>query len=178
MTVLIPLTVAIVEAGRGAGKGPLRLARSVAGSLLRNPLIIAISAGALASATGLALPTPAANFANLLGGTAGPCALFALGATLTTFPVSSGPGEVSCMTLFKLLVHPTVMYLATTLIFDVDPLWATVATLSAALPVAANVFVLARQYDSYLERSSSAILVSTTVSVLTVPTLLALIGPA
>jgi hypothetical protein len=70
------------------------------------------------------------------------------------------------------------MWFATTRIFEVDPLWAAVATLGAALPVAANVFILARQYDAYLERTASAILVSTTVSVLTVSALLTALVPA
>jgi predicted permease len=71
------------------------------------------------------------------------------------------------------------MWFATTRVFDVDPLWAAVATLGAALPIAAaNVSILARQYDTYLERTASAILVSTTVSVLTVSSLLAALVPA
>jgi malonate transporter and related proteins len=76
------------------------------------------------------------------------------------------------MTFFKLLVHPAAMWFTTTRLFDVNPLWATVATLGAALPVAANVFIVANQYDTYVERISSAILVSTAVSVVTVSALL------
>lgn len=43
-------------------------------------------------------------------------------------------------------------------------LWATGAVHGAALPVAANVFILARQHDTYVDRISSAILLSTAVS--------------
>jgi predicted permease len=64
----------------------------------------------------------------------------------------------------------------TTQLFDVASLWATVAILAAVLPVAANVFILARQYDAYVDRISGAILLSTVVSVVTVSTLLAVIG--
>jgi predicted permease len=81
------------------------------------------------------------------------------------------------MTLFKLLVHPIAMWFATTRLFEVDPLWATVAILGAALPVAANVFIIARQYDTYVERVSSAILVSTAISVVTVSALLTFLSP-
>jgi predicted permease len=41
------------------------------------------------------------------------------------------------------------------------PIWAT-----AALPIAANVFIVARQYNVYVARTSSAILVSTAVSMI------------
>ncbi|HEU4494871.1 MAG TPA: AEC family transporter [Rubrobacteraceae bacterium] len=173
-TVLIPLTIVLVEAQKGLGS---RLLGSVGGALVRNPIIIAIFAGVLVSAVGLGLPTPVENFTALLGDAAGPCALFALGATLAGFPISTGIGEVSYMTLFKLLVHPTAMWFATTRLFDVEPLWATVAILGAALPVAANVFIIARQYDTYVERVSSAILVSTAISVVTVSALLTFLSP-
>jgi malonate transporter and related proteins len=171
-TVLIPLTIILVEAQKGLDAGWSQLLRSVAGAMVRNPIIVTIFAGVLLSATGLGLPTPIENFTGLLGGAAGPCALFALGATLTSFPISAGISEVSYMTFFKLLVHPAAIWFATTRLFDVDPLWATVAILGAALPVAANVFIVAKQYDTYVERVSSAILVSTAISVVTISALL------
>jgi malonate transporter and related proteins len=171
-TVLIPLTMVLIEASKGLGEGLLRLLGSIAAAMARNPLILAILAGVLFSATGLPLPNPLENFTGLLGNAAGPCALFALGATLAGQRLSSGMGEVSYMSTFKLFVHPAVMWFATTRLFDVDPLWATVAILGAALPIAANVFIVAKQYDTYVERVSSAILLSTAVSVVTVSTLL------
>ena len=174
VTLIIPFTIAIIEAAKGSS-GWSRVPSAVTSALARNPLIVAIFAGALISAIGLGLPTPVENFTDLLGGTAGPCALFALGATLAGRSLSAGLGEVSYMTSFKLFVHPSAMWL-TTQLFDVTSLWATVAVLGAALPVAANVFILARQYDTYVDRTSSTILLSTAVSVVTVSTLLAVIG--
>ena len=171
-TVLIPLTIILVEAQKGFDAGWSELLRSVAGAMARNPIIVAIFAGVLVSASSLGLPTPIGNFTDLLGSAAGPCALFALGATLTTFPISTGISEVSYMTFFKLMIHPAAIWFATTRLFDVDPLWATVAILGAALPIAANVFIVAKQYDTYVERVSSAILVSTAISVITVSALL------
>ena len=171
-TVLIPLTIVLVEAQKGLDAGWSRLLGSVAGAMVRNPIIIAIFTGVAVSAASLGLPTPIENFTDLLGRAAGPCALFALGATLTSFPISTGIGEVSYMTFFKLLVHPAAIWFATTRLFDVDPLWASVAILGAALPVAANVFIVARQYDTYVDRTSSAILISTAISVFTVSALL------
>ena len=176
-TVLIPLSIILVEAQKGLDAGLFRLLGSVARAMVRNPIIIAIFAGLLLSATGLGLPTPVENFTDLLGDAAGPCALFALGATLAAFPISAGMAEVSYMTFFKLLVHPAAMWFATTQLFDIDPLWATVAILGASLPVAANVFIVARQYDTYVERVSSAILVSTIVSTITVSALLTVLSP-
>jgi malonate transporter len=171
-TVLIPLTIIIIESDKGLGGGWTKLVSTVSGSLVRNPLIIAIFAGVLVSGLRLDLPTPIARFTELLGNAAGPCALFALGATLAAFPLVAGLRQTSYMSTFKLLVHPATMWLAMTQLFSIDPLWASVAILGASLPVAANVFIVARQYDTYLERASSSILLSTAISVVTVSTLL------
>ncbi len=171
---LIPLGIVIIESDKGRAEGLLRTALTTFTALTRNPLILSIFAGLAFSATGLDTPTPLTNFLDLLGAAAGPCALFALGATLSYRAgerLGGGP-EVSYMTLCKLLVHPAVLWLTATQLFDVDPLWATAALLGAALPIAANVFIVARQYDVYVTRTSSAILVSTAVSMISVSALL------
>lgn len=176
-TIFIPLTIAIIESDRGVQGQWLKVAGSVVTALARNPLVISIFLGVLISALSLDLPAPIAKFTDLLGNAAGPCALFALGATLVGRPLLAGLPETSYMSTFKLLIHPVAMWFATTQIFTVDPLWSTVAILGASLPVAANVFIVARQYDTYLERASSAILLSTLVSMITVSILLVVLSP-
>ena len=174
---LIPIAMAIIMGGKGAGGSTLGNVGSTLAALTRNPIIISIFAGLLFSALGPGdLPGPVAGFLDLLAAATGPCALFALGATLAGRSVS-GAAEVSYMTFLKLFVHPAALWLAATVVFDVDPLWATAATLGVALPIAANVFIVARQYDTYVERTSSAILVSTSISVVTVSLLLAVLNP-
>ena len=165
---IIPLGIVIIESSKGSAENLPATALSTFSALARNPLILAIFAGLASSTIGLETPTPLANFLDLLGGTAGPCALFALGATLASRKVAGGIAEVSYMTFMKLVVHPAALFFTTTLLFDVRPLWATAALLGAALPIAANVFIVARQYNVYVVRTSSAILVSTAVSMLSV----------
>jgi predicted permease len=169
---MIPLGIIVIESSKGSAESLPATALRTFSALARNPLILAIFAGLAASAIGLDAPTPLANFLDLLGDTAGPCALFALGATLAGRKVAGGAAEVSYMTFMKLAVHPAALFLTTTVIFGVQPLWATAALLGAALPIAANVFIVARQYDVYVVRTSSAILVSTAVSVVSVSALL------
>jgi predicted permease len=62
-------------------------------------------------------------------------------------------------------------------VFDLPALAAVVAILTAACPSGANVFIMARQYDLYLGRSASAVLISTAVSVVTLSLLLAILKP-
>src|ERR687892_772801 len=169
---MIPLGIVIIESSKGRAEGLTHTALTTFSALARNPLILPIFAGLTVSTTGLTPPTPLANFLDLLGGTAGPCALFALGATLAGRTVAGGAAEVSYMTFMKLVLHPAALFFTTTVIFKVDPLWATAALLGAALPIAANVFIVARQYDVYVARTSSAILVSTAASMISVSALL------
>lgn len=169
---MIPLGILLIESDKGRGEGPLRTALATLPALARNPLIVAIFAGLAISAVGLTPPTPVDNFLDLLGNTAGPCALFALGATLAGRQLAGGAAEIGYMTALKLFVHPAAILLTTGVLFDVDPLWTTAALLGASLPIAANVFIVARQYDVYVTRASGAVLVSTAVSVVTVSALL------
>jgi malonate transporter len=169
---MIPLGIIVIESSKEKAESLPATALSTFSALASNPLILAIFVGLATSAIGLEAPAPLANFLDLLSGTAGPCALFALGATLAGRKASGGATEVSYMTFMKLAVHPTALFLCTTVLFDVQPLWATASLLGAALPIAANVFIVARQYDVYVVRTSSAILVSTLVSMFSVSALL------
>ena len=169
---MIPLGIVIIESSKGRAEDLTHTALATFSALARNPLILSIFAGLAISAIRLTPPEPLTNFLDLLGGTAGPCALFALGATLAGRQVSGGAAEIFYMTVFKLALHPAALFLTTTVIFSVDPLWATAALLGAALPIAANVFIVARQYNVYVARTSSAILVSTAVSMISLSALL------
>jgi predicted permease len=168
IAIMAPLTMAVIEAGRsgGAGVGTV-LARTIK-TLLKNPIIGAIVAGTLVSIFDVELPEILLRFVDLLGAAAGPCALFALGASLVGNPISSGIGEVAYMCVIKLIIHPLVLLVSMTMIFEVDPFWAKAALLSATMPVAATVFVLAQQYETYIRRCSTAVLISTIISVGTV----------
>jgi predicted permease len=171
---MMPLAIILLEADKGPERKLSDLVSTVALALVKNPIIIAIAAGAAVSFSGFDLFSPVGNFAELLGDAAGPCALFTLGATLAGRQLSGGLAEISYLTFFKLAAHPAAMW-ATMTLFGVNPLWTNVAILAASLPVAANVFILARQYDTYIDRTSGAILVSTIVSVATVSALLILL---
>lgn len=168
IAIMAPLTMAVIEAGRsgGAGVGTV-LARTVK-TLLKNPIVGAIVSGTLVSIFHVELPEILVRFIDLLGAAAGPCALFALGASLVGNPISTGIGEVAYMCVIKLIIHPLVLMVSMTMIFPVDPFWAKAALLGATMPVAATVFVLAQQYETYIRRCSTAVLISTLISVGTV----------
>lgn len=174
--ILIPLTTALIQAGRGGRADLGRTLLSVGRGIVRNPLVIATFCGLAFGLLGLVLPQPVATFGNLLADAAAPCALFALGATLAGRRLGEGKVEVATMSLFKLLVHPALT-LGLALALELPAFLTGIAVMQAAMPIAANVFIMAQGYEVYVRRSSSAILISTFAAVVTLSTVILLILP-
>ena len=175
---MLPVFTLLMELCRGAGQGWRNLAVSTARALAINPIILALLSGIAFGQTGLVLPGAAERFLALLGAAAAPCALFALGASLTSFEVRGDLKETLAVVAMKLAVHPAATALFAFYVFDLPPLAAAVAILTAACPVGANVFIISRQYDIYLGRSASAVLISTAVSLVSLTFLLAILRPS
>jgi predicted permease len=90
-------------------------------------------------------------------------------------PFQRVPWEVPCLVLVKLIVHPVLMLTMLTVFGPFDPNWVATAVLMAALPPALNVFVLARQYQSWVEPASGSVLLGTLLSVATLTTVMWLV---
>lgn len=171
-TVLIGGAIAALETVQTPNASIYRSVLNVVRTLLRNPLLIAPLLGALVSLSTLPIPKPVGNFLDLMAAAAGPAALFALGLSLFGRKLLGDIAEVAWLTALKLLVHPLMTYLLATYVFAMEPIWAKSAVILSALPVGALVFVVAQQYDVYVQRASSAIVVTTAVSVVTISLLL------
>lgn len=143
--------------------------------LLLHPFILATIAGILAAAIEFRPPEAIDNFLAFLSAAAAPCALFAMGVTVALRPVRRVPVELPALLAIKLIAHPIIVYWVLTWLGSIEPLWIKTAVLMACLPPAANVFVLATQNQVYMERASSAILIGTAVSVVTVSAILFLV---
>lgn len=142
--------------------------------LLKNPMIVSVVLGMAWGATGWALPVPVNEFMTMLGAAATPCALFAIGASLAGR--SAERLEVAAWLSFaKLGLHPAAVALAALVIFPVERYAAGVMVAAASLPVAGNVFILAQHFGVAPQRVSTAILISTAVSVLSVTAVIAFV---
>jgi predicted permease len=69
----------------------------------------------------------------------------------------------------KLAVYPAVVWYVLTRMLPVGLFWAQAGVLMASLPPAGSNYVLAQRYAADTERASAAIVLSTLVSVVTVP---------
>jgi predicted permease len=139
----------------------------VAKQILLHPLIVASYFGVLVAAFHVPVPVAVDNMFQFLQSAAAPVALFALGVTVALRPFERVPWEVPGVILVKLILHPLIVVGLLLLLGPFPPVWAATALLLASLPPALNVFVIARQYDTWIEPASTLVLVGTFVSVVT-----------
>lgn len=167
MVVFSTLITLIVTAAR---QGRVRV--STLWPLLRgivsNPMIVSMLAGLAWAGLHLPLPGPLDEFLALLGASATPGALFAIGASLAG-RAAERMGPALWLSFAKLVLHPLAVGIAALAVFGVEPYAAGVMIAAAALPVAGNVYILAQYFGTATQRVSAAILVSTAASIATVP---------
>src|SRR6266850_1087060 len=135
--------------------------------IVLNPLIMSAAAGALAAALHIQLPVAVDKTLLFLQNAAAPTALFVLGVTVALRPFDRVPWEVPGVIAIKLLVHPLIVFALMLLFGPFAQPWAATAVLMAALPPALNVFVIARQNNTWIEPASVAVLIGTFASVVT-----------
>ncbi len=149
-----------------------QLGKDIASKIFTHPFILATLAGILAAFFSFVPPAPVSSLLNSLSSAAAPCALFVMGVTAALRPLKRIPVELAYLVPIKLLIHPAIMYLLLIQIPDLNTIWLHSAVLLAALPSATNVFVIAQQYGVWEERASSAVVLSTALSIFTLTTYL------
>lgn len=170
--IIIPGATYFLEVGRSGGAGFARLFWGPLKGLARNPIIIAVLSGAIFGQIAGPLPGPVDQFLKTLGSAAPAVALFALGASLAVYEVKSDIGRTSTIILLKIALHPLLVWLFAFHVFTMDPVWAAVAVINAAMPVGANVFLLARQYGVAVGPAASAVIISTALCAVSVSVLI------
>jgi predicted permease len=161
---IVPLLIALTD---GKHRPLLHTIGLVGRQIAFNPLIMSVCAGALAAALRIHPPTAIDNTLLFLQNAAAPVALFVLGVTVALRRLGRVPWEVPGVIGVKLLIHPLVVFGLMLLLGPFAQPWAATAVLMASLPPALNVFVIARQNDTWIEPASVAVLIGTFASVIT-----------
>jgi predicted permease len=131
--------------------------------------------GALVAALHVPLPVAIDKMIVFLQNAAAPTALFVLGVTVALRPFERVPWEVPGVIVIKLLIHPLAAFALMLLLGPFAQPWAATAVLMASLPPALNVFVIARQNETWIEPASVAVLIGTFASVVTLTSVMWLI---
>jgi predicted permease len=176
LLVLMPLALLVASRQQGTG-GATALLAGLKG-VGRNPLVLAIVTGLAFSLLRLPVPQPIDDFLRLLGSSAGPVALFAIG----VFVYRPGPVRADrgswLLVAAKLVLHPALAWLFTAGVLGLAPATAAVITLVAALPAAGTAFLFVERHGGNIDRVASAILLSTALSFVTITLLTGWLGPA
>ena len=135
--------------------------------IVTNPFMIASALGAASAALHFEPPVALDRLMGFLQNAAAPCALFVLGVTVALRPLDRMPWEVPFLVAIKLAIHPAIVLVLLSLLGPFSDAWMAAAVLMAALPPALNVFVMARQYDSWVAQASGSVLFGTLASVVT-----------
>jgi malonate transporter len=144
--------------------------------VIMSPLIWPIALAIALVAMEVKIPLPVERLATLLAAAAGPCALFAIGLFVSQLSIRAGAAASWQSTVLKLVLHPLLMALLVFVVLKIDPLWAKIAVVGAALPLGATAFVLAQRYQLLEAETSTGAVVSTAASLLTVSVVMALLG--
>ena len=171
--VFLPIAIVMAEIDQGRHHAN-RVLRPLVGAAV-SPLVIGTAFGLAVSGSGLALPSAAATFLDILGGAFGPSALFAAGLFIGSRKVQANTKEVGWLVFVKLILQPLLTWWLAYHVFGLSGIWAAAAVIHAALPTGVPVFVVAQRYKTYVERSSAAVVVSTGLSVATLSVLLVLL---
>jgi malonate transporter len=143
--------------------------------VVTNPIIGSILLGTAWGFTGIALPAFADRTIELVAQAGLPLSLIVLGMGLAQFGVRAGWRISGALAAFKLVAQPAVVY-ALALLLGLSTLDVAVVVLMAALPIGANVYLMARQFDVLSGPVASGIVLTTVLGAFTTPFVLALAG--
>jgi hypothetical protein len=142
---------------------------AVAGrSIVVNPLMIGILAGAALNLSGFSLPEPVMAAVDMIASAAIPVALVGIGAAMTRYRMRADLAESGMVAALSLLLHPLIAFTLSHFVFDLPPDMVRAATLLAAMPPGMNIYVFAVMYDRAVSLAASAFLLATTLAVATV----------
>ena len=177
-TIVLELLVAREQSM--TGEGPRRhmaatVVRAVRNAIL-HPVPLPIIAGFLYSLTGLGLHPVVERPLRLLGDAFGPVALVLVGVTLAQTAIGSHLRGALLISAIKTVLHPALMALVGWAL-GLSGLPLAVMVVAASLPVGANVFLFSQRYHKAEELVTASVAVSTAMALITVPVVLALLGP-
>jgi predicted permease len=147
----------------------------IAGQLLRNPFLIAVTLGLLLAFSPVALPRVAASALHQIAVTSPAVGLLCVGAAIDLKGMGRFDGLALLSALLKLGAMPLVVS-GFASAMGLDPVAHSVALIAASVPTASASYVLARQMGGDAELMARIIALHTALALVTVPAILILAG--
>ncbi|WP_026531366.1 AEC family transporter [Haematomicrobium sanguinis] len=165
-----PLGILLIDMFSGRGAGSFwRVLAQVPLNIVKNPMIIGAVAGLVVAATGLTVPDLVMDPIALLGGASIPSVLLAFGLSLVGSKPLQRVGErrkdVVLATIAKLVLQPLVAFAVAYFALGLTGPLLFAVVVTAALPTAQNVFVVAMRYNVGTVAAKDTVLVTTIVAI-------------
>lgn len=152
--------------GPAAASGKLNIM-----GVLKTPIIWAVLLAVILMVAGISLPKWAANTLNLMGGMSIPLMLLMLGVSLGKLSMA-GMGRCLVLSILR-LVGGFAIGMAIVVLFDLKGVERGVVLIQSSMPVAVFNYLFAVLHDNRPTEVAGMVLLSTTLSFLTLPFLLA-----
>ncbi|MCG9554771.1 AEC family transporter [Vibrio sp. Isolate31] len=160
--IMLPLLLTLADMTHAnANKSLKQKATETLVGLSRNPIVLSIVLGMLASAMEVSVPETIARMIVLLANTVTGVALFTIGAGLVGVRSKGMKKEIGIVMLGKLLLHPLLLLVMIMLWFDLEPIMAAVAIILASMPMFGVYTVIGQKYN--MGGLCSAVLLPTTL---------------
>lgn len=174
---LVPLLMALSGT---ESRSILSVVWEVVRKIVTHPFILATVAGVISAFLQFEPPEMLDRLLGFLQSAAAPVALFTLGVTVALrmgsfSALAKVAAAISPILTLKLIVHPVLVIAILSVLGTFETSWVYTAALMACLPPALNVFIIARQYETWVEEASNAVLLGTVVSVVTLTSVLYLV---
>ncbi len=135
--------------------------------LALSPITGSLMLGGVINIFNIPLIKPLDDSITLLSEAAVPAALFVLGASLNKYKMRGNISPALVIVALKMLLLPLLVWFLVFNVFSVDPLWASTALLTAAMPIGISVYVFSQKYQKYEAPIATGIVLSTVLSVVT-----------
>ncbi|MBU3573250.1 AEC family transporter [Priestia aryabhattai] len=164
---LVMCTVGVYYAAKGSPQG--NGIKSAVDAVRRIPIVYGGLLGAIFQFLHIPLSNSVKEAVDLVAGAAIPTIMIVLGMQLAKISIRNlAKAKVSWSLAVKLVISPFIAYILT-LLLPVDEMVKQIMIIMAAMPTAANTTMYALQFNTEPEFVSSATLISTSLSLATLP---------
>ncbi|MDP6165413.1 MAG: AEC family transporter [Gammaproteobacteria bacterium] len=160
--VILPLSLFLAESSGQEHKPWSERVLDSFKPLVKNPILIAIVAGALASLLNMPLPVVFTRVVDMLAVTVSGVALVALGGMLVGVPLGTMRKPLLTVMPAKLILHPLLVTAGFLLVGGIDPVMMSIGIVSASAPMFGIFPIIATRFG--LGSEAAAIVVPTTIA--------------
>ena len=169
---IIPILLALADMDRHEAGHWHQLVLQIAKGLVRNPLIIAIVAGFLVSASGFQMPSPVSRTVTLFAQASSALSLFVIGGSLLGLQLQGLRTAVAQIDIGKLVLHPLCVLMVMAWVVPIDDPQLKVALLLTGAMPTMGIYTILAQRQGHEGLASAALLVGTMASFFTLSGLL------